>query len=330
MQPACLIFSMDEEKRRVELGDEPCRVGRGAQNTIVLQSELVSRNHAMVHKSESNAYLLFDLGSRNGTLLNGRRLAAPAELRDGDVIKIGNHTMTFSWPRGADGLPGRWALETAVCVTPRSTVVMVADLRDFTRLSAELGEVRIAEIIGAFNRRAGAVLESSGVWTHKFIGDAVMAVWSVGLGEPGFPMLQAAFSVVPEIAEAVRELSVQFALHQPLEIGFGVNTGIASVGNLGSSGAADHTALGDVVNKAFRLEASTRIIPADLAFSQEVHSVLARIGIDQLGTKRRLVLKGYPAETDVYAFSLDEVQQLLGLLKQHAGAMTQQLHPRPA
>jgi hypothetical protein len=62
-------------------------IGRGPECDLVVADRQVSREHAQIRKSDSG-YLLEDLGSKNGTHLNGVRINAPAILQDGDEIQV--------------------------------------------------------------------------------------------------------------------------------------------------------------------------------------------------------------------------------------------------
>ncbi len=73
-------------------------IGRAPGNTIVLDEPHVSRHHTVVRVHEDGNYLLSDLGSSNGTYLNGRRVLLPERLRHRDVVKIGAVTLTFQHP----------------------------------------------------------------------------------------------------------------------------------------------------------------------------------------------------------------------------------------
>lgn len=80
--------------REVPLREGENLLGRHAASLLPLDSDSVSRRHARILVSGGQA-TLEDLGSRNGTLLGGRRLSAPALLSDGDEIRIGEVEMTF-------------------------------------------------------------------------------------------------------------------------------------------------------------------------------------------------------------------------------------------
>src|SRR5262249_15026904 len=63
-------------------------LGRAEGNDIVLDAPEVSRRHALVRRIAGDEYLLIDLGSANGTAVNGQPLSVPARLHNGDVIQI--------------------------------------------------------------------------------------------------------------------------------------------------------------------------------------------------------------------------------------------------
>lgn len=79
---------------RVPLGEYVVSIGRQDDCTIVLADPNVSRHHAEVRPS-GVAFEVNDLGSTNGTHVNGVKLSAPHRLTDGDQIRFGNTSITF-------------------------------------------------------------------------------------------------------------------------------------------------------------------------------------------------------------------------------------------
>jgi RsiW-degrading membrane proteinase PrsW (M82 family) len=69
---------------------EPLLIGRGPNNHIAIPDAALSRQHVRLYLKEDVAHVE-DLGSRNGTLLNGRRIEAPRSLRQGDTLVVGEH-----------------------------------------------------------------------------------------------------------------------------------------------------------------------------------------------------------------------------------------------
>jgi len=95
-----VIYSSDARMlgRRHVMGAEPITLGRGSENTVVLENDSVSRRHARIEVSGGH-YSLIDLGSTNGTYVNDE-MASEAQLRRGDQIKVGE--TIFKYLSGSD------------------------------------------------------------------------------------------------------------------------------------------------------------------------------------------------------------------------------------
>ncbi len=73
-------------------------VGR-TQGEIQIDDRMVSQQHAAIEWEEGMAPVLHDLGSTNGTFVNGKRLSEPATLQDKDEIRIGSSFLSIRVPR---------------------------------------------------------------------------------------------------------------------------------------------------------------------------------------------------------------------------------------
>src|SRR5437773_660289 len=73
-------------------------IGRSSKNLIVIDSQKVSRRHAIINVQNVGEFWLIDLGSSNGTFLNGRRLHQPVRLCDQDQVVIGDRIFIFHQP----------------------------------------------------------------------------------------------------------------------------------------------------------------------------------------------------------------------------------------
>src|SRR5262249_33373406 len=88
----------------VELNRHRTTIGRSARNDLCIEDPFASRMHAEVRK-RGDTFWLSDLASANGTLMNGVRLSAPAQLRDRDLFRIGETEIEYS--ERADTAPAR-------------------------------------------------------------------------------------------------------------------------------------------------------------------------------------------------------------------------------
>lgn len=92
-QRDCLIVIYHEDKahqgKRLELVNGAAWLGRADDSDLVLLDEGVSRRHARVER-HGDAWLVMDVGSRNGTLLNGQPLSGVKRLKNGDLLKLGS------------------------------------------------------------------------------------------------------------------------------------------------------------------------------------------------------------------------------------------------
>jgi len=79
---------------RIELADGRNLIGRLSDCRIVISDGNTSRHHAEMHRSGSG-FVISDLGSTNGTYLNGERLTADRRVNDGDIITVGSVNLRF-------------------------------------------------------------------------------------------------------------------------------------------------------------------------------------------------------------------------------------------
>lgn len=74
-----------------KLKDNQLTFGRNMTSDVILDTDrFTSREHAKIVK-ENNEYILIDLGSTNGTYLNGQKISEPMKLNRGDIVRIGSN-----------------------------------------------------------------------------------------------------------------------------------------------------------------------------------------------------------------------------------------------
>lgn len=118
-----LILRVDDQiVKRSSLGPV-VTIGRLPDNAVVIDHSAVSGHHACVSLDGSN-FVLEDLGSTNGTLVNERRVTRHT-LQNGDIVKIGNHTLEFDAEHG--GRVDAHAAAEIIVSNPGDTVFLDAD-----------------------------------------------------------------------------------------------------------------------------------------------------------------------------------------------------------
>ncbi len=90
-------YLVDQGGQRFLLSDGELSLGRAPESDVFIADRRVSRRHAKIYWEEGY-YVLHDLGSTNGTFLNGRHIHRPNPLQTGDTIVIGSACFVFQDP----------------------------------------------------------------------------------------------------------------------------------------------------------------------------------------------------------------------------------------
>jgi adenylate cyclase len=314
-----LILRTESGNRYLSLAGSNCwTIGRGDDNNFVLPDRWISRNHAMLQRMEMGEFYLIDLGSRNGSFVNGRRVSVPVTLHNGDRLTFGQTELEFYCPAvehltdPSIGMDSQEFTATATLHVRRLISVLVVDIRDFTVMTRQIDEKVLSEVIGTWFRCAGDIIREYGSWVDKYIGDAIMAVWihgAQGVSHDEMIRIAQALSALHQMTSKLHE---RYPLPFPLRVGAGLNTGYAMVGNTGTGDRPDYTALGDTVNAAFRLESTTKQIGTDVALGETTYKYLSDTGVSSKLFKQYTVsMKGYDTPMVTYAGSFADLNDFL-------------------
>lgn len=158
----------------------------------------------------------------------------------------------------------------------RPVTILFSDLRDFTSLTESVQEDVLIRQLNEYLAAMVECIHHEGGTLHKFIGDAVMAVWgdleSDGAVEDAAGAARAALAM----GERLAELNVKWkAEGMPLlRMGIGLNHGTVLIGNIGSPRRMEFTAIGDAVNLASRLEGLNKQLGTTLLVGEGVEELL--------------------------------------------------------
>jgi adenylate cyclase len=157
--PRLILKGLAGEITEHPLGDSNV-LGRSTTATVRLADREVSRKHSQIDL-EGNKFVLRDLGSSNGTFLNGTRISGPSTLEDGDEVVIGTTKMQFRITRGPPrpknaeivhtGITGE--LEGVVARTSaKANFVPVEQIQDVNQLKRDYERLRVGHEFSTYVR----------------------------------------------------------------------------------------------------------------------------------------------------------------------------------
>lgn len=245
-------------------------IGRSSECQIVVPDPRVSRRHAMIRVQDGGHYL-FDLGSFNGSYLNGSRVTAARQLKNGDVLTFAEHEFQFSkegesQPDGVD--TDQLGGSTIALIRSTPVIILVSDIKGFTSLSESLEADDLAQIIGTWYADCERIITEAGGTVDKFIGDCVLAYWTKVDENTLKASLRSAHNLLASCDRIYEERPDIFdKISQKLEIGIALHTGKVAYGGMSQG---EFTLVGDPVNLTFRLESLTRSLKYDVLLSGEM------------------------------------------------------------
>ena len=182
----------------------------------------------------------------------------------------------------------------------RTMTVLFADVRGFSTISEKLDPEELIQVInGYFTEAVKAIIHYQGL-TDKFLGDAVMALYNTPLN----PLDNHAERAV-RTAWMVKQSMIAYHENLPpdrrLRFGFGIHTGEAVVGNVGSALRKDYSAIGDAVNLAKRIQENAeadQILMSEAVYTQ-VKDFVEVVPLEQMRVKGRQAMEQFYELADI-------------------------------
>jgi len=150
--------------------------------------------------------------------------------------------------------------------TDMDVTVFFSDIRSFTTLSESMEPQELVALLNQYlTSMTDCMMDYTGT-LDKYIGDAIMGFWGAPLAQEEHAQM-ACKSALKQL-ELLSSLNETLPEHKRIRIGIGLNSGICTVGNMGSQGRMNYTCMGDNVNLASRLEAINKQYRTELVISE--------------------------------------------------------------
>ncbi len=186
-----------------------------------------------------------------------------------------------------------------------NVTVLFADIRGFTSMSENMSAEEVSMILNEYFTEIEPIISKYNGVINKFIGDAVMAIFGEPIQDKNHA--QNAVKCADEMLKKVSELQIKWLEEgkPKIEIGVGINTGDAFVGNIGSEIRLEYTVIGDVVNLASRIESYNTVYKTHFLISSTTYEKVRNIA-DVIKISE-VTIRGKAKKLDIY-----EVLRLVG------------------
>lgn len=181
----------------------------------------------------------------------------------------------------------------------QEVTALFADLRGFASLCERLTTADTYQLLNdVMDALTAAVTQHDGTLIDYY-GDGLAAMWNAPVDQPGHPALAARAALAMQAALPAVSQRWQHVLDAPLELGIGIHTGVAQVGNIGSRQRLKYGARGTTVNIASRLEQATKLLRMPVVATRGVTS---QLGGEMLSYRLcQAELPGIDEAVDVFA-----------------------------
>ena len=179
-----------------------------------------------------------------------------------------------------------------------NVTVLFADIRGFTSMSEKMTAEEVSKILNEYFTEIEPIITKYNGVINKFIGDAVMAIFGEPIQDLNHPVN--AVKCAYEMLKKVDELRDKWLFEgkPKIEIGVGINTGDAFVGNIGSEKRLEYTVIGDTVNLASRIESYNKVYRTNFLISSSTYSYVSNIA-DVIKISE-VTIRGKAKKMDIY------------------------------
>ena len=154
----------------------------------------------------------------------------------------------------------------------KDITVFFSDIRGFTSLSEAVTPQELVNHLNLYlTAMTDIIMEYKGT-LDKYVGDEIMSFWGAPLPQPEHALLACKCALAQ--SKKLKELNEEWPEALQIRIGMGLNSGVMTVGNMGSMGRMNYTLMGDNVNLGARLEGTNKQYYTEIIISENTYGLV--------------------------------------------------------
>ncbi len=154
----------------------------------------------------------------------------------------------------------------------KELTVLFSDIRGFTSLSEGMTPQELVNHLNLYlTAMTDCIHEYKGT-LDKYVGDEIMCFWGAPLEQPDHAELASKCAL--KMMEVLHKMNSEWPDNRKINIGIGLNSGVMTVGNMGSQGRMNYTLMGDNVNLGARLEGTNKEYHTNIIISENTYQYL--------------------------------------------------------
>ncbi len=176
--------------------------------------------------------------------------------------------------------------------------VLFADIRNFTSISESMDANSVTDILNEYFSALVPIIEQTGGILNKFMGDAVLAIFKDEKNNSNHALN--AVKCANKMLKKVKHLQEKWIDEgkPKIEIGIGISSGEAFIGNIGSKERLEYTVIGDTVNTASRIENYNKVYHTNFLISETTYERVKKY-VDVI-TIKNVLIRGKANRINIY------------------------------
>ena len=154
----------------------------------------------------------------------------------------------------------------------KELTVLFSDIRGFTSLSEVMTPQELVNHLNLYLTAMTDIIHEYKGTLDKYVGDEIMCFWGAPLEQQDHAVLASKCAL--KMMEVLGKMNAEWPENRKINIGIGLNSGVMTVGNMGSQGRMNYTLMGDNVNLGARLEGTNKEYLTNIIISENTYTYL--------------------------------------------------------